>query len=85
MKTVARLLIRAGVPERTMIVFLYRVFSVVAAVKSELQTLRCYAIITAYRAIDAAGAHALAEWFARFSGLRARLKAALGYGDEVDR
>lgn len=85
MKTIARLLIRAGVPERTMIVFLYRVFIALAAVKAELQTLRCFAMITAYRAIDATGAHAGAEWFARVSGLRARLKAALGYGDEVDR
>ncbi len=85
MKTVARLLIRAGVSERTMIVFLYRVFSVLDAVRGELQTLRWYAIINLYQALDSTGAHAAAEWFARVSGLRARLKAALGYGDEVDR
>ena len=82
MKTLARLLIRKGVvSEQTMIVFLYRVFSVLNAAKAELQTLRWYAII---RVLGWTGAHAAAEWFARVSGLRDRLKAALGYSDEVD-
>ena len=85
MKTLARLLIRKGVvSEQTMIVFLYRVFSAINAVKAELQALRWYAIIELYRVIGWTGAHAAAEWFSRFSGLRARLKAELGYGDEVD-
>ena len=85
MKTIVRLLIRAGVPERTMIVILYRALSVLDAVESELETLYWLAIIKLYRALDWTGAHALAEWFARASGLRACLKAALGYGDETDR
>ena len=85
MKTIARLLIRTGVvSEQTMIVFLHRVFCVLNAFKAELQTLRWYTIINLYSALDWTGAHAAAEWFARVSGLRARLKAALGYGDEVD-
>ena len=85
MKTVARLLIRTGVvSEQTMIVFLYRVFSALNAVKAELHTLRWYAIIELYRVIDWTGAHAAAEWFARVSGLRARVKAELGYSDEAD-
>ena len=47
MKTVARLLIRKRVvSEQTMIVFLFRVFNAIAAIKSEARTLRWYAIIT---------------------------------------
>ena len=85
MKTIARLLIRQGVvSEQTMIVFLYRVFSVLNAIEAELRALRWYAIINLYQALDWTGAHGVAEWFARVSGLRPRLKVALGYGDEVE-
>ena len=72
------LLKRAGIPERTLIVVFVRIFSAVLAVKSELRTLRWYAIINLYHAINWTGMHAAAEWFARVSGLRAQCEAALG-------
>lgn len=79
MKTVVRLLIRNGfVSEQTMAVFLVRVFNGLAAIKSEARTLRWYAIVTIFHAIDWTGANAAAEWFSRVSGLRAQLKSVLG-------
>lgn len=84
MKTIARLLLRAGVPEQTVIVFLYRVFYVPEAVKEHLPILRGFAIIKIYRMLYWSGAHAAAEWFARVSGLRARVEAALGRSDAVE-
>ena len=89
MKTWARMLIRAGVPERTLIVALYRIFSTLNAVKAELGTLWWYAIITIYRAIDWTGLHAAAEWFSRVSGLLDILKETYyrlnGCRDDGDR
>lgn len=72
------LLKRAGIPEPTLIVIFVRIFSAVLAVKSELRTLRWYAIITLYHAIHWIGLHAVAEWFSRVSGLRAQLESAIG-------
>ena len=72
------LLKRTGIPEPTLVVVFVRIFSAVLAVKSELRTLRWYAIINLYHAINWTGMHAAAEWFARVSGLRAQLESAIG-------
>ena len=89
MTTWAKMLIRAGAPERTLIVALYRIFSCIEFVKGHSGMLRWYVTIKIYRAIDWTGMHAAAEWFSRVSGLLAILKETYysldGCRDEVDR